>query len=230
MKEERQSFRSAGHRIGVDVFGGRSDVERGAAVIMLHGADGLHGGTRYRSAARRLAAAGFQVFLVHYLDRTGERRASFATVFQNFPNWMATIHEALAFVAARPDVDADRIGVVGISLGAALGLAAASRQPGIAAFVSYFGPYPEGALERRSKLPPTLILHGGADPIVPVANAQAIEALLRDQGSDVETKIYPGQGHGFHGAAERDATERALAFLHRHLGDTATATDLSATG
>jgi carboxymethylenebutenolidase len=32
-----------------------------------------------------------------------------------------------------------------------------------------------------------------------------------------EVKVYPGQGHGFHGAAEKDATQRALFFLQRYL-------------
>jgi carboxymethylenebutenolidase len=229
MKEERQSFESGGHPIVVEVFGAQA-APPGPAVIMLHGADGLYGGTRYRSGARNLAGAGFQVFMVHYLDRTGETRASFATVFQNFPTWMATIREALAYVASRPGVDPHRIGVVGISLGAALGLAVASQQPGISAFVSYFGPYPQGALGLGSKLPPTLILHGGADPIVPVANAHAIESLLRQQGSFVDTKIYPGQGHGFHGDAERDATRRALAFLRGFLLGSEGPSRRSATG
>jgi carboxymethylenebutenolidase len=50
-------------------------------------------------------------------------------------------------------------------------------------------------------------------------------------GSPVESKIYAGQGHGFHGAAERDATARALTFLRRHLADgQATEAPLSASG
>ena len=58
------------------------------AVLMLHGADGLNTNTQYREGARDVAAAGYQVHLVHYLDRTGERRASFGTLFQNFMPWM----------------------------------------------------------------------------------------------------------------------------------------------
>jgi carboxymethylenebutenolidase len=61
------------------------------------------------------------------------------------------------------------------------------------------------------------VLHGSADPIVPVANAYAVEALLRRQNVPHEVKVYPGEGHGFRGAAEKDATQRALSFLRRHL-------------
>ncbi len=31
-------------------------------------------------------------------------------------------------------------------------------------------------------------------------------------------QLYPGQGHGFVGDAQADATRRAIAFLERHLG------------
>jgi carboxymethylenebutenolidase len=195
---------------------------RRPAVLMLHGADGLSHNGQYRSGARGLAAAGYQVYLVHYLDRTGETRASFATLFRNFETWMETVRDALAYVAARPEVDPQRIGIVGISLGAGLGLAISGGEPRVRALVSYFGPLPQGAVSVTARLPPTLVLHGAADPIVPAFNAQAIEALLRQQGVPHEVKVYPGEGHGFRGTAERDATARVVAFLGRHLkGDAA---------
>jgi carboxymethylenebutenolidase len=217
MTPQRESFASGGRSITVEVFSAPSAGRR-PAVRMLHGADGLSSNGQYRSGAHAIAAAGYQVFLVHYLDRTAERRASFATVFQNFLPWMETVRDALSWVAARRDVDPDRIGVVGVSLGAALGLTVAGSEPRIRALVDYFGPVPQGAIPSGARLPPTLILHGGSDPIVPVANAYAIESLLQEQGAGYKIKVYPGQGHGFHGAAQRDATTRVLSFLHRHLG------------
>lgn len=219
---QRQSFTSGGRTIAVEVFEAQGSGPRRPAVLMLHGADGLSYNGQYRSGARSLAAAGYQVFLVHYLDRTGETRASFATLFRNFETWMETVRDALRYVAARPEVDPERIGIVGISLGAGLGLAIAGGEPRVRALVTYFGPLPQGAVSVTATLPPTLVLHGAADPIVPAFNAQAIEALLRQQGVLHEVKVYPGEGHGFRGAAERDATARVVAFLGRHLkGDAA---------
>jgi carboxymethylenebutenolidase len=177
----------------------------------------LSSNTQYRAGARAVAAAGFHVYLVHYLDRTGERRASFATVFRNFMPWLETVRDGLAWAAARPMVHPDRFGLVGISLGAALGLGVAGGDRRIKAFVDYFGPLPQGVLQENAELPPTLILHGAADPVVPVSNAYAIESLLKGQGAPYEIKVYPGQGHGFHGSAQADATARAVSFLHRHL-------------
>jgi dienelactone hydrolase len=214
--EQRQTFKSGGRNITVDVFQAGPPSRR-PAVLMLHGADGLHGHGQYLEAARHVAAAGYQVHLVHYLDRTGERRASFGTLFQNFQPWMETVNDALAWVSGLATTDPNRIGIVGISLGAALGLAVASADRRIKALVNYFGPLPHGVIAQDARLPPTLILHGGMDPIVPVANAYAIEALLRQQAVPHEVKVYPEQAHGFRGEAQRDATQRALAFLQRHL-------------
>ncbi len=214
---QRQSFTSGGKTVAVEVFEAQGAAGRRPAVLMLHGADGLSYNGQYRSGARSLAAAGYQVYLVHYLDRTNETRASFATLFRNFELWMETVRDALRYVAARPEVDPARIGIVGISLGAALGLAVSGGERRVRALVSYFGPLPQGAVSPALKLPPTLVLHGGADPIVPALNARAIEELLQQQGIPHEVKVYPGQGHGFRGAAEQDATARVVAFLGRHL-------------
>lgn len=216
--EQRNSFRSGGRTIAVETFqaGGAA---RQPSVLMLHGADGLSLNTQYREGARSVAGVGYKVHLVHYLDRTGERRASFGTLFQNFQPWMDTVRDALGFAGSHEDADPNHIGVIGISLGAALGLAVSSKDKRIKALVNYFGPLPQGAIANGSRLPPTLVLHGAADPIVPVSNAYAVEELLRQQNVPHEVKVYPGQGHGFRGEAHRDALQRSLAFLQRHLAN-----------
>ncbi|MCG7393158.1 dienelactone hydrolase family protein [Microvirga sp. ACRRW] len=216
VQEKRNRFTSGGRTIAVETFQTAGATQR-PALLMLHGADGLSYNAQYRKGAQEVAAAGYQVHLVHYLDRTGEKRASFATLFQNFMPWMNTVQDALSFAADYPGADAGRIGIIGISLGAALGLAVSSTDPRVKTLVNYFGPLPQGAIATAARLPPTLVLHGSVDPIVPVANAYAVEALLRQQNVPHEVKVYPGQGHGFRGAAEKDATQTALAFLRRYL-------------
>jgi len=207
-------FTSGGVAIEVEWFpaGGR-----GPAVLLLHGADGLTFADGYRFAARVLAGAGYHVAFVHYLDRTGERRVGYSTLRQNFPLWAATIRDAMTWLGRQPLADPDRLGIVGISLGAALALQTAAADPSVKAIVDYFGPLPEGMAERKPRLPPTLILHGSADPIVPVANAHKIEKLLQQSGTPYEIKIYPGQGHAFFGAAQLDSATRAAEFLGRYL-------------
>jgi carboxymethylenebutenolidase len=122
--ERHLTFTSGGKTIKVDAFG-PEDVRR-PAVIMLHGADGLGANRQYVDGARDMARAGYHVYLAHYLDRTQERRASFSTLFQNFQPWMETVQDSVAWVSGQPETEAGPIGVIGISLGAALGLAVAS--------------------------------------------------------------------------------------------------------
>jgi dienelactone hydrolase len=43
---------------------------------------------------------------------------------------------------------------------------------------------------------PVLILHGEADPLVPVTQAHDMEQALREHGADVVAKYYPGAEHG----------------------------------
>jgi carboxymethylenebutenolidase len=75
---------------------------------------------------------------------------------------------------------------------------------------------PEVIAETR-RMPPTLLLHGDADPIVPVSEAYAVGALLKQLGTKHEVKVYRGQGHSFHGMAQMDALTRTLRFLNRYL-------------
>jgi dipeptidyl aminopeptidase/acylaminoacyl peptidase len=120
-------------------------------------------------------------------------------------------------LAAQPGVDPDRLAIVGISLGAALALETAEGDRRVKAVVDYFGPLPEGLAAKTPRLPPTLILHGAQDRIVPVSNAYALETLLKQTGTPHEIQVYPGQGHGLTGAAQFDSAARVAAFLGRHL-------------
>lgn len=212
-----QSFSSGGVPIAVEWYEAEGQRGRAPGVLLLHGADGLTFGDGYRLAARFLTSAGYHVGFVHYLDRTAEQRVGYGRLRQNFPLWLMTVADAIGWLGQRPEVDPERIGIVGISLGAALALETASRDRRVKAIVDYFGPIPEGLAERRPRLPPTLILHGAADPIVPVANAHGLEKLLAEMGVAHEKVIYPGQGHTLFGPAQLDAASRTSAFLDRHL-------------
>ncbi len=207
-------FTSGGRAIAVERF----EAPRGGrrpAVLLLHGSDGP--GERYRNAARQVAQGGYHVFLVHYLARTGETRASFGSIARNFGAWIGTAKDAIDYVAAQPGVEPARIGVLGVSLGGGLGIALAAQDRRVRALVDYYGFVPSG-IGAASVLPPTLILHGASDRIVPVANARALQNLLQAGGIPFEIQIYPGQGHGFTGAAQADATRRIKAFFGRTLG------------
>jgi acetyl esterase/lipase len=52
--------------------------------------------------------------------------------------------------------------------------------------------------------PPTLLLHGDADQLVPIDHSERLEAALDDADIANDLVVFPGAGHGFQGAdAER---------------------------
>jgi carboxymethylenebutenolidase len=212
-----ETFVSGGKAITAEWFSPASMPEaKSPAVLLLHGADGMTRAETYRLGAQALAAAGFHVILIRYFERTGDTRANWSSLREDAPLWLETVRDALTYVRRHPDVDPDRMGVVGFSLGASLALAAAGEDARIKAVVDVFGPVPVGA-EGTRHTPPVLILHGARDRVVPVENAHRIAALLKARGVPHEIKVYPDQGHGFHGPAQIDAAGRILAFLERHL-------------
>ena len=69
--------------------------------------------------------------------------------------------------------------------------------------------------------PPFLILHGDADPTVPVSQSRLMLAKLTAAGVPARLVVYPGDGHGFTPAHTADAWRQALAFLDEQLKPTA---------
>lgn len=61
---------------------------------------------------------------------------------------------------------------------------------------------------------PVLIMHGDADPVVPVEQSVDLAERIRAAGGDVELHVFPGEGHGFrrpdHRVTELDLTQRFL--------------------
>jgi len=168
-------------------------------------------------SAMLLAEQGFAVYVLHYFDRTDTQFADKQIIFRNFPIWMKTLWDAVSFVEKQPGVDRERIALLGFSLGAYLSLANASIDGRLRAVVEFFGGLPREMKLFMRRLCPVLILHGEADPTVPVEEAYQLRDLLEKKSIPYEIKIYPGAGHGFENEIWRDAGLRTLQFLQKHL-------------
>lgn len=188
------------------------------AVLALYGSGG--GVEGMNEPATMLAAQGFAVFVLHYFDRTATTRViDKQTIFRNFPAWGKTVWDAVSHLEQHPQVDANRIGLLGFSLGAYLSLSVASVDPRIKAVVEFFGGLPKEIRIFMRRLCPVLILHGEADPTVPVQEAYDLQKLLEKNGIPYDIKVYAGAGHGFTDDDWRDAGIRSLRFLRKHLND-----------
>jgi carboxymethylenebutenolidase len=208
-------FESGGKSIRLDAYLPEAAGRSFPAVIALYGAGGnVSGMERYAAV---LAAQGFAVYLLHYFDRTGTEFADKQVIFRNFPLWMKTLWDAISFVEKQPQVDAERIALLGFSLGAYLSLANSAIDHRVKIVVEFFGGMPKEMKLFMRRLCPVLILHGEDDPTVPVEEAYHLQKLLEKKGIPYEIKIYPGAGHGFESDVWRDAGLRSLQFLQKYL-------------
>lgn len=64
---------------------------------------------------------------------------------------------------------------------------------------------------------PTLLLQGGKDELVPVAQATRLLAKLNEESVPHEYIFYPNEGHGWTGPNLDDSFNKAEAFIRKHL-------------
>lgn len=85
----------------------------------------------------------------------------------------------------------ERTVVLGFSQGAAMALDVASDLP-VAGVICCSG-YPHPGWNPRAPLPPILLTHGRADPVVPYAASEELQRLWRNAGGDSQLLGFPGE-------------------------------------
>ena len=192
---------------------------RHPALLVLHGSGGAASYWMNRFAPA-LRDAGVAIYAPHYFDKTATARATAAMILdgRHFVAWLTAIQDAISYVCDRGCVDPARIGVLGISLGGYLGVALGIEDRRIRAIVELSGGIPLGWEDRMGRgMPPTLVLHGERDDVVPIAEAHKLEALLQERRVPHEVAIFPNQTHWFSGTAQAELLVRCAAFLDRYL-------------
>ncbi len=217
VSKSSNTFFSGGRAIRIDGFLPNGD-NAVPAVIALHGSTGIDDALASDRPARMLAAQGYAVFLLHYFDRTGTvDQPSPQEMRELFPDWMATITDAITYTSELPNVEKGCTALVGFSLGAYLALATGATDARVKAVIDFCGGLPDELLATSPKLPPTLIIHGEEDRSVPLAEAHKIRDLAERTNSICECKFYPGENHYLSTMTMLDAAQRVPEFLRRHL-------------
>ncbi|HTO52891.1 MAG TPA: dienelactone hydrolase family protein [Myxococcota bacterium] len=135
---------------------------------------------------------------------------------------------ALDYLAAQPNVNADKIGITGFCMGGRISFLAACEFPGrIAASAPFYGGGIAGLLPKADKIrAPLHLFFGDRDAFIPQDQVKAIDAKLRELGKRYELDNYAGADHGFfcndrpsyNEKAASDAWTKLKAFFREHLG------------
>jgi carboxymethylenebutenolidase len=195
------------------------------AVVIIHEAYGLN--DNIRDIARRFAEAGYAALAVDLFAGRNQVvcmvRLFSGMLFRSLDH--QGIHDlkaALTWLAARPEVDAARLGAVGYCLGGSLAIAWACTDDRLKVIAPYYGMNPR-PLEAVARACPVVGSYPEAD--FTAKAARALDAALDAYGVPHDIKIYPGAKHSFFNdqgpaydpAAAADSWERTLAFFHKHL-------------
>lgn len=196
----------------------------GSAVVVL---DGLGGPMRHRERqyGRMLAARGFVAlvldsFATRGVGESGDiRRAVKVTEAM----MLSDAFTALGYLAARPDVDVERIGVIGFSYGGMIAVLSSYQQiartflptgPRFRAHVSFYGCSVPRMEDPTTTGAPVTLLLGGYDRNVSIPRSARIADDLRKGGSEVEMRVFEHIYHQWDGS---DETRRFFPFNLRRL-------------
>jgi dienelactone hydrolase len=197
------------------------------AVVICHGSDGVDGRGEFHAAA--LNAAGIATLEIDMWAARGTARGAAArprSPVETLPDAFA----AKAFLAAQPEIDAARIGIMGFSWGGVVTLLAATAQaqklsadgPG---FRGHVAMYPvcwayetvPGLSLAELTGAPVLIQTGDADAYDdPDGLDQLLARLPAESRAVIRGVTHPGAGHGF----DRDLPAQTIhdPFAHKGQG------------
>jgi carboxymethylenebutenolidase len=166
-------------------------------VVVLHESFGLN--DDIRRIAGRFAAGGYAA-LAPSLYSHGRRIVCLSRVMVDMTSGsmgreVADIHAVREALAARPEVDAERLAVAGFCQGGGFALIAGTR-PGFSAAAVNYGAVPS----KRAKLDgvcPVVAGYGARDRMFGRAMAERLEGHLSALGVPHDVKVYDGAGHSF---------------------------------
>jgi carboxymethylenebutenolidase len=209
-------------------------------VVVLHEMFGMN--DDMRRIASRFAANGYAA-IVPGLYSHGNRALCLSRLLlagvsdRAMQNTMSDIEASRAYLAARPEVDATRMAVVGFCLGGGFALVFGA-QGGVKAAAVNYGAVPKDAAA-LTNVCPVVASYGALDRQF-TSQSERLERYLTELGVPHDVKVYDGVGHSFMsydnapawmmrlpspmhaGYSEPEAEEawlRMLAFFAEHVRD-----------
>lgn len=225
VRTEQITFRS-----GSEMLAGYLALPEGpgphAALIAIHEAYGLN--ENMRDIARRYAEQGYVTLAVDLFANRNQvicmLRFFGGMIFKSTDH--SGIHDlkaSLDWLAARPEVDATRVGAVGYCLGGGFAIAWACTDNRLKAIAPHYGMNPR-PLEAVRRACPVVGSYPTAD--FTTEAGRKLDIALDSYMVAHDIKIYKGTKHSFmndrspnyDAAAAGDAWQRTVAFFKEHIG------------
>ena len=201
------------------------------AVVVIHEIFGLN--EQIRDVADRFAGEGYVALAVDlFADRN---RALCMARFMSGLLLNALDHQgirdlrrSLDWLASRPEVAEDRVGVVGFCMGGSFAIAWAATDDRLRAAAPFYAQNPR-PFEAVRRLCPVVGSYPGRDFTAPMG--RRLDAALEEAGIDHDIVVYPDARHSFFNdrnprsydpAASEDAWHRTLTYFERYLRGPAT--------
>ena len=175
----------------------------------------------------KLAEHGFAALSILYFSRTPSPPEAFPpntfigvsdqAFMDATPIWIETIEDGFSYMQSRPEVDPDRVGLAGYSLGGMLALGLDQDITNHAALISISGFFGSGSENLAAGNSPTLILQAEADEWVDMGAALAIKDVLETNGIEHELVVIPGADHRWIDQPGEDGFDAIVEFLESHL-------------
>ncbi len=192
------------------------------AIVLIHSYNGLEPG--YYDMTDDLARDGYIVLSPQW--QTFEKGPKDEVI-------ESLIRDSVAYLRARPDVDANRLGLTGFCAGGRYTMLFLPQVAEFRSGVAWYGfPYSGGFANQSRPADyldqlkvPMLMIHGTYDQFSPVADIYSYATALNASDKYFELKVYQGKPHGFmiengqlaRNSEARDAYREMINFFNRTL-------------
>lgn len=194
-------------------------------IVVIHEIFGLN--DNIKNIARRFADVGYAALAVDLF--AGRNRA--VCMFRFMGQMMltplkneslASLKDALTFLAQQPGVDANRLGAIGFCMGGGFAIAWACTDNRLKAIAPYYGSNPR-PLEAVSRICP--VVGSYPDKDFTTTQGQKLDVELDRYNIPHDIKVYTNskhsffndQGRNYNEAAAKDSWQRVMAFFKEHI-------------
>jgi carboxymethylenebutenolidase len=197
------------------------------ALVVIHEWWGLNDWVKEQ--AQKFADQGYVALAVDlYRGKTASDPGTAHELMRGLPQDRAIrdMKAAFAYLAARPEVNRNKIGSVGWCMGGGFSLQLAIHEPKLAACAMNYGSMPTDAADIAKIKAPILGNFAAEDQGITPADVHAFEKAMKAAHKSIDAKIYDGAGHGFENPnnkdgyrpeAAADAWARMVAFFGKTL-------------